>query len=278
MEIVQNYRVHGGQLSVYDHRSEVCASSMRFAIYLPPEAKNGAVPCLWYLSGLTCTWANVMEKGAVTASAAKHGFAVIAPDTSPRGEGVADDEAYDLGQGAGFYLTATESPWSQHYQMDSYITEELQAIVLADFPIDAARQGIFGHSMGGHGALTLHLKNPGLYRTVSAFAPIVAPSRVPWGQKAFRAYLGDQQDRWRDHDASALVVRQPSRAGILIDQGEADQFLERELRPGLFEDACAEAGQKLTLRRQPGYDHSYYFISTFMEDHVAHHARGMNEG
>jgi len=275
MTPVSTFKSFGGTLSVHDHGSAVTGTPMRFAVYVPPQAEQGPVPVLWYLSGLTCNWSNVMEKGNLQAAAARHGAMVIAPDTSPRGEGVPDDEAYDLGQGAGFYLTATQAPWSQHFAMDRYITGELPQIIAANFPADMSRQGIFGHSMGGHGALTLHLKHPGTYRTCSAFAPIVAPTQVPWGEKAFTAYLGEDRLAWAEYDACKLVRKQASGAHILIDQGLADNFLEEQLRPELFEAACADAGQKLTLRRQAGYDHSYYFISTFMDDHIAHHARAL---
>jgi S-formylglutathione hydrolase len=260
-------------LSVHDHASAVTGAEMRFAVYEPPQAAKGPVPVLWYLSGLTCNWSNVMEKGNLQAAAARHGVIVIAPDTSPRGEDVSDDESYDLGQGAGFYLTATQAPWAKHFRMDQYLTDELPQIIAEHFPADMSRQGIFGHSMGGHGALTLHLKHPGTYRTCSAFAPIVAPMQVPWGQKAFTTYLGEDRSSWAQYDACELVRKQASNAHILIDQGMADNFLEEQLRPELFEAACAEAGQKLTLRRQAGYDHSYYFISTFMDDHIAHHVK-----
>jgi len=246
---------------------------MRFAVLVPPG--DGPFPVLWYLSGLTCTWANVMEKSGLQRAAAAHGVIVVAPDTSPRGDGVADDPAYDLGQGAGFYLTATQAPWSDHYRMDAYVTDELPALIAEHFPADMSRQGIFGHSMGGHGALTLHLKNPEVYRSVSAFAPIVAPSQVPWGQKAFTAYLGEDQSAWAAHDATALVTERASTAHILIDQGEADTFLAEQLRPDLFEAACRSAGQSVTVRRHPSYDHSYYFIASFMDDHIAHHAKAL---
>lgn len=275
LETMSTFKSFGGTLSVHDHASAVTGTAMRFAVYVPPQAENGPVPVLWYLSGLTCNWSNVMEKGNLQQAAARRGVIVVAPDTSPRGEGVPDDEAYDLGQGAGFYLTATQAPWSQHFAMDRYITEELPQIIAEHFPADMNRQGIFGHSMGGHGALTLHLKHPRTYRTCSAFAPIVAPMRVPWGQKAFTAYLGEHRSAWQEYDACELVREQASGSHILIDQGLADNFLEDQLKPELFEAACAEAGQKLTLRRQAGYDHSYYFISTFMDDHIAHHAEAL---
>ena len=272
---VSTFRSFGGTLSVHDHDSAVTGTPMRFAVYVPPQAEAGPVPVLWYLSGLTCNWSNVMEKGNLQAAAARHGVIVVAPDTSPRGEGVPDDENYDLGQGAGFYLTATQKPWAKHFRMDQYITEELPPIIAANFPADMHRQGIFGHSMGGHGALTLHLKHPEIYRTCSAFSPIVAPMQVPWGIKAFIAYLGEDRATWAEYDACALVRQRASKANILIDQGLADNFLEEQLKPELFEAACAEAGQPLTVRRQEGYDHSYYLISTFMDDHIAHHARAL---
>lgn len=272
MESVKSIRAHGGTLEVLRHDSEACACPMEFAVYLPPAAGSEPVPCLWYLSGLTCTWANVMEKGGILRAAAEHGLAVIAPDTSPRGEGVADDDAYDLGQGAGFYLTASMDPWAKHYRMDRYVAEELQSLVTARFPVDAGRQGITGHSMGGHGALTLHLKYPHVYRSCSAFAPISAPSAVPWGRKAFTAYLGEDPSAWARYDAAALVSQWPSGSEILIDQGTADPFLDDQLDHSQFQRAADAAGQPYRLRQQQGYDHSYYFIATFMDDHVRHHA------
>lgn len=275
MTPVSTFRTFNGSLTVHDHDSAVTGTAMRFAVFVPPQAEKGPVPVLWYLSGLTCNWSNVMEKGNLQAAAARHGVMVVTPDTSPRGKSVPDDENYDLGQGAGFYLTATQAPWSKHFAMDRYITEELPPIIAEHFPANMSRQGIFGHSMGGHGALTLHLKHPDTYKTCSAFAPIVAPMQVPWGQNAFATYLGEDHSSWAQYDACELVRKQASSAHILIDQGLADNFLEEQLRPELFEAACAEAGQSLTLRRQDGYDHSYYFISTFMDDHVAHHARAL---
>lgn len=275
MKNISTFRTFNGTLSVHDHDSAVTGTVMRFAVYVPPQAETGPVPVLWYLSGLTCNWSNVMEKGNLQQAAARHGVIVVAPDTSPRGESVPDDEAYDLGQGAGFYLTATQEPWAKHFAMDRYITDELPDIIAEHFPADMSRQGIFGHSMGGHGALTLHLKHPGTYRSCSAFAPIVAPMRVPWGIKAFTAYLGGDRSGWAQYDACELVRKKASDAHILIDQGLADTFLEDQLKPELFETACVDAGQQLTLRRQAGYDHSYYFIATFMDDHIAHHARAL---
>lgn len=276
METESSWASHGGVMSVHTHDSEVCQCNMRFAVYTPPQAKVRKVPVVWYLSGLTCSWANVMEKSGLQAAAAKHGIMVIAPDTSPRGDDVADDEAYDLGQGAGFYLSATQAPWSKHYRMDQYIVEELQALVMTEFEADATAQGITGHSMGGHGALTLHLKNPDLYKSVSAFSPITSPSLVPWGQKAMSAYLGDDKENWKAYDALELVKTNPSSAPILIDTGTADQFLEEQLKPELFIEACETSKQALTYRLQPGYDHSYWFIASFIAEHIEHHANTLN--
>jgi len=275
---ISSWASFGGTLSVHDHDSAACHGPMRFAVYTPPQARTGPVPVVWYLSGLTCTWSNVMEKSGMQRIASELGVMVVAPDTSPRGETVADDAGYDLGQGAGFYLDATEAPWTPHFSMETYVTQELPALIAANFPADMARQAIMGHSMGGHGALTLNFRHPGRYASVSAFAPIVAPTRVPWGQKAFAAYLGDEGPAWDEHDACELVRRQPSDQMILIDQGEADQFLDEQLRPDLFEAACREAGQPVTVRRQPGYDHSYWFIASFIEDHLRHHAKALGAG
>ncbi|MHA6287670.1 S-formylglutathione hydrolase [Maricaulis sp. CAU 1757] len=272
---ISSWTSFGGTLSVHEHDSEACKVPMRFAVFAPPQALGERVPVLWYLSGLTCDWSNVMEKSGLQRMASKLGVMVVAPDTSPRGEGVADDEAYDLGQGAGFYLTATEAPWAEHYAMDRYIAAELPEVVAEHFPADMSRQGIFGHSMGGHGALTLHLKHPGRYKSCSAFAPIVAPMQVPWGQKAFQAYLGPDREAWREYDACELVGQRASDATILIDQGEDDTFLAEQLRPDLFEAACRKSGQALRVRRHAGYDHSYYFIASFMGDHLRHHAEAL---
>lgn len=248
---------------------------MRFAVYTPPQAAHGPVPVLWYLSGLTCTWANMMEKSGVQEHAARHGLMIIAPDTSPRGEHVPNDEAYDLGQGAGFYLTATEAPWSRHYKMDQYITDELPDLIAANFPADMARQGIFGHSMGGHGAITLHLKHPDRYKSCSAFSPITSPARVPWGEKAFTAYLGPPSVVWEQYDATELVKERQSKALILVDTGTADTFLQTQLKPEFFIAACEKDGQRLDYRLREGYGHDYYFIATFMDEHIAHHAKAL---
>jgi S-formylglutathione hydrolase len=252
---------------------------MTFSVFVPPQPEKGEpLPLLWYLSGLTCSHANVTEKGENRAACAEHGIIFVAPDTSPRGEGVPDDSAgsWDFGLGAGFYVDATEKPWAKNYRMWSYVTEELPALVAEHFPVDLGAQGITGHSMGGHGALTMALRHPGRFRSVSAFAPIVAPGQVPWGEKALAGYLGQDRSAWRAHDAVALIDDGARIAELLVDVGEADPFLEKELRPELLERACAVAGIPLTLRRHSGYDHSYYFISTFMAAHVAWHAARLN--
>ena len=273
MEVVSENKSHGGRQLVIKHPSAATSTDMTFSIYLPPNAQSGAKPpVVWYLSGLTCTHANVTEKGEYRAACAEHGLIFVAPDTSPRGEGVPNDEAYDFGQGAGFYVDAIEGTWAANFRMWSYVTEELPALVAAEFPADMDRQGITGHSMGGHGALTVALNHPERFRSVSAFAPIVAPSQVPWGEKALTGYLGSDRANWRRHDAVALIEDGARVEEILVDVGTADPFIEKELRPELLEAACAKAGIALTLRRQPGYDHSYYFISTFMAEHLAWHA------
>ncbi|GAB5453998.1 MAG: S-formylglutathione hydrolase [Henriciella sp.] len=275
--LVSSWASFGGTLGVYDHHSTATNCTMRFAVYTPPQAEEGPVPVLWYLSGLTCTWANVMEKSGIQKYAAKHGLMIIAPDTSPRGEDVADDEAYDLGQGAGFYLTATQAPWAKHYRMDQYITAELANLIAEHFPADMDRQGITGHSMGGHGALTLHLKYPTVFRTCSAFSPIVSPARVPWGRKALTTYLGPISVAWEAYDATELVKEQQSTANILIDQGSADQFLAEQLDPALFLKEARNHGQSVKHRMQPGYDHSYYFVASFIGEHVAWHAENLRD-
>ena len=247
---------------------------MKFAVYLPLQAQAGPVPVLYWLSGLTCSEQNFITKAGAQRYAAEHGIAIVAPDTSPRGEGMADAEGYDLGLGAGFYLNATQEPWSVHYRMYDYVVNELPALVEANFPVSDARS-ISGHSMGGHGALVIALRNPGRYRSVSAFAPIVAPSRVPWGEKAFAAYLGDDRAAWARYDACELVKAATERLPLLVDQGEADDFLETQLKPQRLVDACATAGHPLQLRMRPGYDHSYYFIASFIGEHIAHHAAAL---
>lgn len=275
MKTLETHLCFGGTLGVYEHESAVLGCRMIFSVFLPPQAKDGDVPLLTFLSGLTCTHENFTTKAGAYGFAAAHGLAILAPDTSPRGDDVPDDDAYDFGKGAGFYINATRTPWNTHYQMESYITDELNALVCAHCPVAKDRQGITGHSMGGHGALTLGLKYPDLFKSISAFAPIVAPAHVPWGQKAFTGYLGDDQDVWQQHDACALITAAEDRRTypeILIDQGRGDNFLEEQLRPHLFEQACLKAQQALQLRMHDGYDHSYYFIQSFIADHVKHHA------
>jgi len=272
METIGENRAHGGTQYVCRHGSDATGTPMTFAAYVPDSARDAPSPVLFYLSGLTCTHANVMEKGEYRCAASEHGVIVICPDTSPRGEDVADDEAYDLGQGAGFYVDATEAPWSSHFRMWRYVTEELPTLVGTSLSADMTRAGIFGHSMGGHGALVAALRAPETFRTVSAFAPIAAPTQVPWGEKAFSTYLGEDREAWRQYDAVALIEKGARASDILVDQGEADVFLAEQLRPELLEEACASRSIPLTLRRHAGYDHSYYFISTFMADHIAWHA------
>lgn len=273
LESLSTSKAHGGAQGVYRHASAETCTDMTFSVFVPPRAGAGArLPVVWYLSGLTCTHANVTEKGEYRRACAELGLIFVAPDTSPRGAHVPDDEAYDLGQGAGFYVDATQPPFDGNFRMYSYIVDELPALIAANFPADMDRQAITGHSMGGHGALTIALRNPGRYRSVSAFAPIVAPSRVPWGEKALGLYLGPDRAAWRRHDAVALIEDGARVPELLVDQGGADSFLDGELRPALLEAACAAAGIPLKLRLQPGYDHSYHFISTFMEDHLRWHA------
>ena len=272
LETISTVRSHGGMQGVYRHDSAETGTPMTFAVFVPEHAPGTKLPVVWYLSGLTCTHANVMEKGEYRRAAAELGLIVVAPDTSPRGPTVPDDEAYDFGQGAGFYVDATEAPYAANYRMRSYIETELPALLAAHFPADMARQAITGHSMGGHGALTIALRKPGRFRSVSAFAPIVAPSQVPWGEKALGRYLGDDRAAWRQYDAMALIEDGARLPDMLVDQGEADSFLAKQLRPELLRKAAADAGIALTLRMQPGYDHSYYFISTFMDDHLRWHA------
>ena len=280
MEIVSENKARGGRQLVVKHASSATSTDMTFSIYLPPQAEGANLPVVWYLSGLTCTHANVTEKGEYRAACAEHGLVFVAPDTSPRGSDVptAPDGQWDFGLGAGFYVDATQEPWSANYRMWSYVTDELPALVAAEFPVDMGRQAITGQSMGGHGALTIALNHPGRFRSVSAFAPIVAPGEVPWGQKALGGYLGENRDAWRKHDAVALIEGGARADEILVDVGTADPFIENELRPELLEAACAAAGLPLTLRRQQGYDHSYYFISTFMGDHLAWHAERLRGG
>ncbi|MEO1701488.1 MAG: S-formylglutathione hydrolase [Pseudomonadota bacterium] len=265
-----------GMLEIFDHESHACQCTMRFAVYTPPQAASGPVPVLWWLSGLTCTWQNVNEKSGIQRYAAEKGLMVIFPDTSPRGVEVPDNEDYDLGQGAGFYINATQDPWAKNFQMEEYVVNELCSTVRDHFHMaDLERQGISGHSMGGHGALTLHLKHPERYKSVSAFAPIVNPSQTPWGEKCFSAYLGDDQESWGDHDACELVKKQRTEAHMLVDVGGADQFENPYLMSSHFVDACKSAGQKLTHHVRDGYDHSYYFVGSFLDHHMAHHAANL---
>ena len=272
MEQLSANRSHGGTQGVYTHQSRSTGTPMIFSVFVPDHEPGARLPVIWYLSGLTCTHANVTEKGEYRAACAEHGIIFAAPDTSPRGDGVPDAEGYDLGQGAGFYVDATQAPWSTHFRMRSYIEDELPLLLAEQFPADMARQAITGHSMGGHGALTIALRNPGRFRSVSAFAPIVSPLSCPWGEKALSAYLGADRSSWREHDACALIDDGARLPDLLVDQGTADNFLVEQLKTDLLTDACSRAGMPATIRMQPGYDHSYYFISTFMAEHIAWHA------
>lgn len=271
MERIEHHALFGGWQDVWRHQSATLGCTMRFSVYLPPQAETTRLPVLYWLSGLTCTEQNFITKSGAQRFAAEHGIILVAPDTSPRGDTVPDDPAYDLGQGAGFYLTATQSPWAQHFRMDQYVREEVPALIEAHFPATDKR-AISGHSMGGHGALTLALKNPGFYKSVSAFAPIVAPSQVPWGEKAFTAYLGANRQAWKAYDAVELIAGAAERLPILIDQGLGDEFLQTQLKPELFRAASDAAHHPLTLNLRDGYDHSYYFIASFIGEHIAFHA------
>ncbi|MFM2411234.1 MAG: S-formylglutathione hydrolase, partial [Pseudomonadota bacterium] len=268
IETISTNTAFGGTQGVYKHASSSTGTDMTFSVFVPEHAAGAKLPIVWYLSGLTCTHANVTEKGEFRRACAEHGLIFVAPDTSPRGEAVPDDAegAYDFGLGAGFYVDATETPFDQHYRMRSYIEDELPKIIAAEFPADMTRQGIMGHSMGGHGALTISLRNPGRFRATSAFAPIVSPLNCPWGHKALGGYLGPDRSAWADYDACALIAGGARLPDLLVDQGEADNFVTEQLKPHLLAEACHAAGQPATIRMQPGYDHSYYFISTFMAD------------
>jgi S-formylglutathione hydrolase len=274
LETISTNTAFGGVQGVYKHRSTATGTDMTFSVYVPPHAPGATLPVVWYLSGLTCTHANVTDKGEFRRACAELGVIFVAPDTSPRGEGVPDDAegAYDFGLGAGFYVDATEEPFAQHYRMRTYIEEELPALIAENFPVDMSRQGVMGHSMGGHGALTISLRNPERFKSTSAFAPIVSPMNCPWGNKALGGYLGADQSDWAEYDACALIAGGARLPDLLVDQGEADNFLGEQLKTHLLSEACDAAGQKATIRMQPGYDHSYYFISTFMADHLAWHA------
>lgn len=278
METLAQHRIHGGTIGYYSHASDACGCDMRFSVFTPPQADNGPVPVVTWLSGLTCTEDNFTTKAGAYGVAAELGLMVVAPDTSPRGDAVPDDDAYDLGQGAGFYLDATEAPWATHFNMYSYITRDLPAVLKDNFAGDWTRQGIMGHSMGGHGALTIWLKNPDVFTSASAVAPICAPMQCPWGEKAFTAYLGGDRGAWAEYDATELMKEGgdgSGRAGILVDQGLADNFLEGQLHPHLLEEACAGVGQKITVNRHAGYDHSYFFIATVIGEHLRHHAKAL---
>jgi len=272
MEQVSVWRSHGGTQGVYTHQSTETGTPMTFSVFVPDHEPGQKLPVLWYLSGLTCTHANVTEKGEFRAACAEHGIVFIAPDTSPRGDLVLDDEGYDFGKGAGFYVDAVQAPWSVNYRMRSYIEQELPALIGGHFPVDMARQGITGHSMGGHGALTIGLRNPDRFRSVSAFSPIVSPLNCPWGEKALGGYLGPDKLTWREYDACALIEDGARLPDLLVDQGDADNFLHEQLKTWLLVMACRNASIPATIRMQPGYDHSYYFISTFVADHIGWHA------
>lgn len=272
MERVSANRSHGGTQYVHTHQSAETGTPMTFATFVPDHAEGARLPVLWYLSGLTCNHANVTEKGEFRAACAEHGIVLVAPDTSPRGDDVPDDEGYDFGKGAGFYVDATQEPWARNFRMRSYVEKELPTLVGEHFPVDLARQGITGHSMGGHGALTVALRNPGRFKSVSAFSPIVSPLGCPWGEKALGGYLGPDKSAWREYDACALIADGARVPDLLVDQGDADNFLAEQLKTHLLVEACAKAGIPATIRMQPGYDHSYYFISTFAAGHVAWHA------
>ncbi|WBY17315.1 S-formylglutathione hydrolase [Erythrobacteraceae bacterium WH01K] len=277
METLSENRAFGGVQGIYSHASAETGTEMTFSVYVPPHEEGARLPVLWYLSGLTCTHANVTEKGEYRRACAEHGIIFVAPDTSPRGEDVPDaEDEYDFGKGAGFYVDAVQEPWQKHYRMRSYIESELPELLAAHFPVDMDCQSITGHSMGGHGALTIGLRNADRFRSISAFAPIVAPSQVPWGEKALGRYLGDDRAAWREYDALALIEDGARHPHILVDQGTADNFLEEQLKPGLLALACRKADMQASIRMQDGYDHSYYFISTFMGDHVAWHAKHLN--
>jgi len=273
METVSSNISHGGTQGVYSHNSSTCNCEMKFSVFVPPQAEMQKCPVLYYLSGLTCTHANVTEKGEFRAAAAEHGIIIVCPDTSPRGEGIADEDVYFFGSGAGFYVDATQAPYSDNYRMYSYITQELPGLIGKEFNADLSRQSIFGHSMGGHGALTIALKNPDQYKSVSAFAPICAPSQVEWGRNAFSKYLGSNESGWRANDTVSLIEDGHAVGEMLVDQGTGDEFLESGLRPELLEEACEKNNISLQLNRREGYDHSYYFISSFMADHIGWHAK-----
>jgi len=272
MQEIASNKMFGGWQKRYQHQSAVLNCEMVYSVYLPPQAVDGPVPVLYWLSGLTCNDQNFVTKAGAQRYAAEHGLAIVAPDTSPRGEGVPDDDSWDFAQGAGFYLNAVQAPWAQHFRMYDYIVEELAALINQTQPVDSDRCGIFGHSMGGHGALTMALKNPDRYQSVSAFSPICAPSQCPWGEKALLNYLGNNREAWSEYDSCKLLASVPPRLSLFIDQGGDDEFLQTQLKPELLQAACERYQHRLTLRMQPGYDHSYYFIASFIGDHIQYHA------
>lgn len=276
MERIEHHACFGGWQEIYQHESATLGCTMNVAVYLPPQAEKGRVPVLYWLSGLTCTEQNVITKSGVQRYAAEHGIAIVAPDSSPRGEKVADNHLYDLGQGAGFYVNATQKPWAANYQMYDYVVQELPDLIEAHFPVTQERS-VSGHSMGGHGALVIALRNPGRYRSVSAFSPIVAPTQVPWGQKAFESYLGSDRETWKQYDTLELIATAEERLPLLVDQGTRDEFLDKQLKPELLTQACEAAQHPLTLNMRTGYDHSYYFIASFIGEHLAHHAFALSQ-
>jgi S-formylglutathione hydrolase len=277
LETVSESKSFGGIQGVYRHQSTSTGTPMTFAVYVPQHQPGAKLPVLWWLSGLTCTHVNVMEKGGYQRACAEHGVIFVAPDTSPRGDDVPDDPEYDFGKGAGFYVDATQEPWSKHFRMRSYIEDELPEIIAADFPVDMDRQGISGHSMGGHGALTVSLRKPGRFRSTSAFAPIISPINCPWGEKALGGYLGDDLAAWRAYDACALIKQGARLPELLVDQGTADNFLDSQLKTHLLDEACRNVDMAATIRLQEGYDHSYFFVSTFMAEHIAWHAERLRK-
>ena len=278
MQTVSTNKSHGGTQGVYTHASDATGTDMTFSVFVPPHEKGASLPVLWYLSGLTCTQANVTEKGEYRAACAEHGIIFVAPDTSPRGDDVPDKDQYDLGKGAGFYVDATEAPWAENYRMKTYVEEELPGLIGDIFPADMERQSIMGHSMGGHGALTIGLRHADRFRSISAFSPIVSPLSCSWGQEALRLYLGEDEEAWRTHDACAMIADGARHPHLRVDQGTDDQFLEEQLKTGFLRDVCKELGQELELNLRAGYDHSYYFISTFMAEHVGWHAERLKQG
>jgi S-formylglutathione hydrolase len=276
LNLISEYKSFDGKLGFYSHPSSTCNGEMRFAVYQPPQATQKPVPVLYFLSGLTCTEETFMVKSGAQQYAAKYGLMLVAPDTSPRNTGIpGEDDDWDFGTGAGFYVDATVEPWASHYRMYSYVVHELPSLIAQHFPVQPEQQGIFGHSMGGHGAIVCAIRNPQQYKSVSAFAPIAAPIRCPWGEKAFSRYLGEEKESWRAYDASELVRQLGYHSSILIDQGTADKFLKEQLLPQVFEQACVAVNQPINLRYQEGYDHSYYFIASFIEDHIRHHANSL---